>query len=385
MPICSAYGCSESDESSKRLHFYRFPNREKSPNRHKKWIDFCKRKNFKPSKTSRLCSKHFKLEDFNQSDVLREKLMPDTKVRINLNSGVIPTLRSEKIDLLPSKRDLRVKRRYYTETASLIPSSTPEKSMLVEKYNGINFSDTSLDIDILEELINPNDKSVQCEIGKDIYTNLEVNDDLSFDFLSESSDESCSSDSEADINCSSSKKNNRLSLTAKNNFENDSCFIVFWNCLLELFTHCRQCSGKVTSKQHFIQGALLSVSTLCENGHRLQWYSQPKVSKRPEGNILIGGALTLSGILFNQFKAFCTAIKLSMFTRPVFDKIINKYVYPVICHQWQEHKNANINSIMSSELPNLAGRRRSIRLPWILCKILYILCNGYSFWQNCGF
>jgi len=126
---------------------------------------------------------------------------------------------------------------------------------------------------------------------------------------------------------------------------------VFWNCLLELFTHCRQCSGKVTSKQHFIQGALLSVSTLCENGHRLQWYSQPKVNKRPEGNILIGGALTLSGILFNQFKAFCTAIKLSMFTRPVFDKIINKYVYPVVCHQWQEHKNANINSIMSSELP----------------------------------
>ncbi|KAL5237456.1 hypothetical protein ACI65C_004866 [Semiaphis heraclei] len=136
-------------------------------------------------------------------------------IRINLNSGVIPTLRSETIDLLPSKRDLRVKRRYYTETASLIPSSTPEKSMLVENYDGMNFSDTSLDTDILEELINPNDKSVQCEIGKDIYTNLEENDDLSFNLLLESSDESCSSDSEADINCSSSSKNNRLSLTAK--------------------------------------------------------------------------------------------------------------------------------------------------------------------------
>jgi hypothetical protein len=95
-----------------------------------------------------LCSKHFKLEDFNQSDVFREKLMPDTKVRINLNSGVIPTLRSEAIDLLPIERDLRVKLRYYTETASLIPSSTPEKSMLVENNDGINFSDTSLDTDI---------------------------------------------------------------------------------------------------------------------------------------------------------------------------------------------------------------------------------------------
>lgn len=67
--------------------------------------------------------------------------------------------------------------------------------------------------------------------------------------------------------------------------------------------------------------------------------------------MLIGGALTLSGILFNQFKAFCTTIQLSMFTRPVFDKIINKYVYHVICHQLQEHKNATINSIMSFQLP----------------------------------
>lgn len=52
---------------------------------------------------------------------------------------------------------------------------------------------------------------MQCEIGKDIFTNLEVNNNLSFDFSSESSDESCSSDSEADINCSSKSKNDRFS------------------------------------------------------------------------------------------------------------------------------------------------------------------------------
>lgn len=70
MPMCSVYGCSESDKSSQQFHFYRFPNRKKSPNRYKKWVDFCKRKNFKPSENSRLCSKHFKPEDFNQSDIL---------------------------------------------------------------------------------------------------------------------------------------------------------------------------------------------------------------------------------------------------------------------------------------------------------------------------
>lgn len=42
---------------------------------------------------------------------------------------------------------------------------------------------------------------------------------------------------------------------------------------------------------------------MCENGHKFQWCSQPKVKKKPKGNILIGFALTLPSILF-CFKTF---------------------------------------------------------------------------------
>lgn len=86
--------------------------------------------------------------------------MPDTKVRINLNSGVIPTIRSETINVLPNKRDLRANRKYNIQTSGLIATSTPKKPKLVENYN-INIGDTSIETDILEGPINPNDKSIQ--------------------------------------------------------------------------------------------------------------------------------------------------------------------------------------------------------------------------------
>jgi len=71
----------------------------------------------------------------------------------------------------------------------------------------------------------------------------------------------------------------------------------------------------VCSRQHFAQGALVSIITICEQGHKLQWCSQPKTGKRLEGTILITAALVLSGILFSQFKVFCSALKLSIFTQ----------------------------------------------------------------------
>lgn len=39
-----------------------------------------------------ICSKHFSNEDFNESDLLREKLMPDTKVVVRLKPRVFPTI-----------------------------------------------------------------------------------------------------------------------------------------------------------------------------------------------------------------------------------------------------------------------------------------------------
>lgn len=138
MPICS-----ESNRSKTSLHFYRFPSREKSSSRYKVWVEFCKRKYFSPTRNSRLCSKHFKFEDFNQSDIMKNKLMPNLKVRINLNPNVVPTIRSKTTDntLTVSECNKRTDRREFSQfTSELLTTSTPKKVKLIQ-----NNADLSLE------------------------------------------------------------------------------------------------------------------------------------------------------------------------------------------------------------------------------------------------
>lgn len=61
-----------------------------------------------------------------------------------------------------------------------------------------------------------------------------------------------------------------------NKISNNSCFIIFWECLSELFDTCRKCSSSVVAKKHYLQGALLSITTKCEKGHTFQWNFQKK-------------------------------------------------------------------------------------------------------------
>jgi len=71
--------------------------------------------------------------------------------------------------------------------------------------------------------------------------------------------------------------------------------------------------------KHYVQGTFFSVTTICEEGHTVQWTSQKKIGKRSEGNIVIGAALTLSGILFAQMSVFCQSINLAFFSRTTYN------------------------------------------------------------------
>ncbi|KAF0709150.1 Uncharacterized protein FWK35_00034559, partial [Aphis craccivora] len=92
MTLCSVFNCNEKSEkqSSSGVHFHVFPCRSKSPTRFRIWVNYCKRKNFNPGNGARICSKHFKSTDYNQSDLLRQKLMPNIKVKIKHNANDVP-------------------------------------------------------------------------------------------------------------------------------------------------------------------------------------------------------------------------------------------------------------------------------------------------------
>lgn len=74
---CSAFGCSSKSIGGCNIKFHRFP---KDPVLQRKWVNATKRKNFKPSKTSVLCQKHFLESDYKETvmetKVLKKEAVP---------------------------------------------------------------------------------------------------------------------------------------------------------------------------------------------------------------------------------------------------------------------------------------------------------------------
>ncbi|KAK3866496.1 hypothetical protein Pcinc_027976 [Petrolisthes cinctipes] len=77
--ICAAYECEEreKEKSDPSITFHRIP---KDATRRQQWISAMGRENFTPHSSSRLCSKHFKPEDFDRTSLsyvrLRDNVVP---------------------------------------------------------------------------------------------------------------------------------------------------------------------------------------------------------------------------------------------------------------------------------------------------------------------
>ncbi len=95
---CPVYGCySDSQKNTDgKLHFFYFPKASKGPEEKKRrnvWINFCKRKNFTPTKSTRICSLHFSSDAYvpsNSPEFLKSIDFTDTR-RIKLKNNAVPT------------------------------------------------------------------------------------------------------------------------------------------------------------------------------------------------------------------------------------------------------------------------------------------------------
>ncbi|XKL68278.1 hypothetical protein PGB90_003769 [Kerria lacca] len=56
---CAAYNCANSDKKEFRMHSFPICNKSNAERRNK-WIIKCRRKNWTPTKSARLCEFHFK-------------------------------------------------------------------------------------------------------------------------------------------------------------------------------------------------------------------------------------------------------------------------------------------------------------------------------------
>ncbi|KAK3509254.1 hypothetical protein QTP70_027046 [Hemibagrus guttatus] len=97
---CSAYGCKNRYHKDKDISFHKFPLAR--PDLCGKWVTAMKRRNFKPTKYSNICSQHFTKDCFKRecnNRVLKENAVPSlfncTKLQIKARSpdeAVTPNL-----------------------------------------------------------------------------------------------------------------------------------------------------------------------------------------------------------------------------------------------------------------------------------------------------
>ena len=92
MPNCAAFGCKSIAKKGDGLSFHSFPS-DDEPLRQKQWVLYCKRQNFvKPTKYSKLCSKHFSKDCF-ERDL--------EKMRMYGYENALPTLKADAIPDMP--------------------------------------------------------------------------------------------------------------------------------------------------------------------------------------------------------------------------------------------------------------------------------------------
>lgn len=106
-----------------------------------------------------ICSKHFSNEDFNESDLLREKLMPDTKVVVRLKPRVFPTIFSSQKNI---------------SFASTSSDSNRQKRMSRKKEKDI----------VLQLLKTSTSKKKKDDVHDEVFNDENINDDLHSSLIS---------------------------------------------------------------------------------------------------------------------------------------------------------------------------------------------------------
>ena len=89
MVYCAAFGCNNHAKKGNGLSFFPFP---KDSNLRKVWTHYCKRWNFVPGLSHRLCSVHFSKDSFRQDPLRMAELGVHGKFQARLKPNVVPSI-----------------------------------------------------------------------------------------------------------------------------------------------------------------------------------------------------------------------------------------------------------------------------------------------------
>ncbi|XP_071768737.1 uncharacterized protein LOC139922184 [Centroberyx gerrardi] len=153
-------------------------------------------------------------------------------------------------------------------------------------------------------------------------------------------------------------ESSHLSPTSRSTYEEPK-YIVFENCLLELFQTCPQCERvcDVHPRRH---GTFLAVDQLCPHCQYFrQWKSQPVVGSTPVGNLQLSAAIYFSGASFFQLEKICKAMHIKIFQYDTFRRHARMYLEPTIIHKWKNRQENLLHQLSQEDKVVVGGDMRA--------------------------
>ncbi|KAG0420106.1 hypothetical protein HPB47_003672 [Ixodes persulcatus] len=106
-------------------------------------------------------------------------------------------------------------------------------------------------------------------------------------------------------------------------------FIVFEGCLLELFKVCRTCLAPCRNTI-VVQGTQVKKTSTCVQNHVERWWSQPQVSGKAAGNILICAGILFSGAPVATTLRLLKSINVATVSERTFHYYQQAYLLPAV-------------------------------------------------------
>ncbi|XP_058493987.1 uncharacterized protein LOC131465383 [Solea solea] len=138
-------------------------------------------------------------------------------------------------------------------------------------------------------------------------------------------------------------------------------YLVYDDCLLELFKRCPICSS-VCTVQSYTKGTFISVTQKCLHQTCLytrQWKSQPLLGSTPAGNLHLSAAVLYTGSSFVQTKRVLNTMHLRTFSRKMHQNHVDNYILPSVLHKWRSHQTSLLQELKRGPTVTLGGDIRA--------------------------
>ncbi|XP_042578764.1 uncharacterized protein LOC109076260 isoform X2 [Cyprinus carpio] len=138
-----------------------------------------------------------------------------------------------------------------------------------------------------------------------------------------------------------------------------AAYIVYENCLLQLFEQCPVCQGVASVRRKRV-GTFLAVEQRCPHCDFFRkWNSQPVVGSTPAGNLQLSVAVYATGASFFKLEKLFRAMQLKMIHYGTFRSHARRFIEPAIVHSWKTAQDGMLQQLRQKQNIVLGGDFRA--------------------------